>query len=107
MKIIPLLLTALLLVSCATFARDGSREAVLFNPVVSAHSLAVSVMSNGCTQTGHFYLVVTGDVIELRRTEPDLCRAAPQLVRLEFDHDFGGEAYKFKNKVRFSNRVVR
>lgn len=93
---------------CATMTDEQTgEEPVLFNPVISANALEVSVVSHGCTKAEHFYLIVRGDEIELRRTEPDFCRAAPKLVRFAFEYDFGNAAYEFKNDVRYANRVTR
>jgi len=108
--IISLLLPLLVMVNagCATMSDEqAGEEAVLFNPVVNADALEVSVVSHGCTKAEHFYLIVSGNEIELRRTEPDFCRAAPRLVRFEFNYDFGDSAYQFKNEVRYANRVTR
>ena len=106
MKIVIALLS-IVLVGCAQMPATAGRESPLFNPQLSAHSLQVSVLSHGCTTADQFYLIVDQDVIELRRTQDDLCRAAPQLVRLEFAYDFGQDVFRFKNRVRYSNRVVR
>lgn len=101
------LFSAIALAGCAQFSTQGERETVLFNPVISAQTLEVSVMSNGCTEAKHFYLKVVEQDIELRRTQPDVCRAAPHLIRLAFDYPFSGEVFQFRNTVRFSNRVER
>jgi len=108
MKVIALSLAVLVgYSSCASMSKKSGQEALLFNPAVSGQSLEVSVMSNGCTKAEHFYLKVKEELIELRRTEPDLCRAAPTLVRLAFEYPFEAGVYRFKNKTRFSNRTVR
>jgi len=98
-----------LLTACALHSTPESsgKETLLFNPVISTTSLNVSVMSNGCTKPAHFYLLVEGQNVELRRTEADLCRAAPHLVRLAFDYPFGQSVYKLKNNIRFHNRIKR
>jgi hypothetical protein len=100
-------LALLPLLSCSTLVTRANSETLLFNPVVTAQRLEVSVLSNGCTEADQFYLKFDQDVIELRRTEPDLCRGAARLVRLAFSYDFGPGVYRFKNKTRFSDRVVR
>lgn len=94
---------------CATTPEEKTgQEAVLFNPVVAIDALEVSVVSNGCTKPEHFYLLVGEDnLIELRRTKEDMCRAAPKLVRYSFEYGFGDAVYEFKNEVRYSNRVTR
>lgn len=98
---------ACFLFGCAHFSKETQSASVLFNPQVGSKALEVSVMSNGCTQASDFYLRVQDDVIELRRTKDDLCRKAPELIRLSFSYDFGKNVYRFKNKVRFSDRVNR
>lgn len=96
----------LVMTGCATLTdSEDSTETVLFNPVLNSQSLEVSVMSNGCTVPEHFYLVVRETEIELRRIEPDVCRAMPRLVRLEFDYEFAAGVYEFVNQTRFSNRI--
>lgn len=105
MKKAILVLSAVLLVSCASIQSDAFKEPVLFNPYIGPSALEVSVMSNGCTKAEHFYLVVSGNEAQLRRTKDDLCRAAPRLVRFEFDYAFGNDAYELVNEVRYSNRL--
>lgn len=98
---------AFLITGCAHFSQETEAASVLFNPVVNANALEVSVMSNGCTQATDFYLRVQDDFIELRRTKTDLCRKAPELIRLSFRYDFGKSTYRFKNEVRFADRFNR
>ena len=100
-------LALLPLLSCSTLGTKAGSEILLFNPVVTAQGLEVSVLSNGCTEAEQFYLKLKQDLIDLRRIEPDLCRAAPHLVRLAFSYSFAPGVYRFKNKTRFSDRVVR
>ena len=108
MKTTTLLLAALFLVTaCSTTPEKEGSETLLFNPVITTNALEVSVMSHGCTKAEHFYLRVDEQTIELRRTEADLCRRAPMLVRLNFDYPFAQDVYHFKNQVRFSNRINR
>ena len=95
------------LVSCASQQPKSGRENVLFNPVIAAQRFEVSVMSNGCTEPEHFYLKVTEDVVELRRTTEDVCRAAPHLIRMAFSYPFEQRVYRVKNKTRFSNRIEK
>ncbi|MFT7290191.1 MAG: hypothetical protein ACI9D8_000641, partial [Reinekea sp.] len=63
-------LAMLSLLSCSTLMTQAKSETLLFNPVVTAQRLEVSVLSNGCTEAAQFYLKFDQDVIELRRTEP-------------------------------------
>jgi hypothetical protein len=94
----------LLLVGCASINHSESKP-LLFNPEVYSNHLDVSVMSNGCTSIDYFYLIVTDDEVTVRQTKPDLCRTAPSIIRLSFDYNFDGKVYRFKNKVRYMNRV--
>ncbi len=102
-----LLIAVTALTGCANLNSKSGRENVLFNPVIQGQQLDVSVMSNGCTEPEHFYLKVSGDVVELRRTQPDLCRAAPHLVRLSFTYPFEQGVYQIKNDIRYSSRVEK
>jgi hypothetical protein len=97
----------LALSSCATTPEKEGKETLLFNPIITANAFEVSVMSNGCTSAEDFYLIVDDDSILLRRTKPDLCRAASRLVRLSFDYSFNGAVFRIKNETRYSNRVER
>lgn len=102
-----LLCSTLLLAACASNAEKEDSESLLFNPAIQGDALEVSVRSNGCTSADDFYLIVSEELIEIRRIQPDLCRAAPQLVRLSFSYDFSQGLYQFKNETRFSNRLLR
>jgi hypothetical protein len=104
-KVVFLISTLLLVVSCATTPEKPGEELLLFNPVLSGSSFEVSVMSNGCTSAEDFYLIVDEQSILLRRTKPDVCRAASRLVRLSFDYSFEHGVYQIKNDTRYSNRV--
>lgn len=102
------LFVVLSLAGCANLSFDKTkRETLLFNPVIESQSLEVSVMTYGCTKAEDFYLKVKGELVELRRINEDNCRKAPALMRLSFEYPFGSEAYRFKNDVRFSNRIDR
>jgi len=107
MKRLIVALMLLPLLSCSSLGSKAGSETLLFNPVITAQGLEVSVLSNGCTQADQFYLKLKQDRIELRRTEPDLCRSTPHLVRLAFGYSFAPGVYRFKNDTRFSDRVVR
>jgi len=93
--------------SCANLQSKSGQEDLLFNPTIAGQSFEVSIISNGCTSPEHFYLTVSEAVIEMRRTQADLCRAAPHLVRLSFSYPFDERVYEIKNEVRFSNRIER
>ena len=100
------LLSVFLLSRCTMLQPETERAEVLFNPVITANQLEVSVMTFGCTQPGDFYLTVTDDRrIELRRTRLDDCNGTPELMRLSFDYPFGQQVFRFRNAVRFNNRV--
>jgi hypothetical protein len=95
----------LFLVGCATTPEKPGEESLLFNPVISGNSFEVSVLSNGCTSAEDFYLIVDEQSILLRRTKPDLCRAATRLVRLSFEYSFENKVFQIENDARYSNRV--
>jgi hypothetical protein len=101
------LLSAISVCACATQQPKATSEAVLFNPVINASSMELSVLSNGCTSANDFYLKVSGDEVELRRIKEDICRAAPGWLRLSFEYPFGDKPYRIKNRVRFNNRILR
>ena len=104
-KVFTYLLALIGVCSCAANQPKSGQEAVLFNPVITADALEVSVLSNGCTTANDFYLRVSEDnIIELRRTRIDSCRAMPSWLRLSFEYPFGDKAYQIKNKVRLTNR---
>ena len=107
MKVLGLIVLIAVVSGCANQQAKSGREDLLFNPVIAGQTLEVSVFSNGCTAPEHFYLTVSESVVELRRTQVDLCRAAPQLVRLSFSYPFDNRVYRFKNNIRFSNRTER
>lgn len=98
-------LTLLFLTGCSVLPGRDYSVPLLFNPTVFNNRLEASVMSNGCTSTGDFYLIVNEGDVTLRQINPDVCRAAPSLIRLSFHYDFNEKVYKFKNKVRYMNRV--
>ena len=98
-------LTLLFLTGCSVLSGRDYSVPLLFNPTVFNNRLEASVMSNGCTSADDFYLIVNEDDVTLRQINPDLCRAAPELIRLSFDYDFSEKVYKLKNKVRYMNRI--
>lgn len=99
-------LLALFLSGCASWSNSASPE-VVFNPEIQGDRLSFSVVSTGCTHEDQLYLRIRGDEIEVRRTEPDLCRAAPQLKRFEMPLPNADGVWQLVNPVRYSNRVVR
>jgi hypothetical protein len=105
--LVAVILLSMVLTGCASNKPKHGLETVLLNPVISDQTLEATVMSNGCTKPEHFYLIVSEEVVELRRTQPDLCRAASQMVRLSFSYPFENRVYRFKNKTRFTNRISR
>ncbi|MBU2864875.1 hypothetical protein KO489_13535 [Reinekea forsetii] len=90
---------------CSTLSGRDYSVPLLLNPVVFSDRVEVSVMSHGCTTEDDFYLLVKGDKVTLRQIKPDLCRAAPSLIRLSFHYRFGDSLITFKNDVRYMNRV--
>ncbi|MCH8531278.1 MAG: serine protease [Saccharospirillum sp.] len=101
---VPLL--AVFLSGCASWSNSASPE-VVFNPDIQGDRLSFSVVSTGCTHEEQLYLRIRGDKVEVRRTEPDLCRAAPQLKRFEMPLPSAGGVWELVNPVRYSNRVAR
>lgn len=101
---VPLL--ALFLSGCAAWSSSADPE-VVFNPEIQGDRIAFSVVSTGCTHEDQLYLRIRGDKIEVRRTEPDLCRAAPQLKRFEMPLPEAAGVWQLVNPVRYSNRVIR
>lgn len=96
--------SCLLFVGCASLIDRNSQELVLFNPVLDAATLEVSVVATGCTEAADFYLRVVDDAIELRRIRRDSCAQPASLLRLAFSYDFSGDVYYFSNPVRFLDR---
>ncbi|MHA7880892.1 MAG: trypsin-like serine protease [Saccharospirillum sp.] len=99
-------LLAFLLSGCAAWTNSADSE-VVFNPEIQGDRIAFSVVSTGCTNEDQLYLRIRGDAIEVRRTEPDLCRAAPQLKRFEMPLPEAEGVWQLVNPVRYSNRVQR
>lgn len=105
MKHVMMAVLVMLVVGCSTLPGRDYSVPLLLNPVVFSDRVEVSVMSHGCTAEENFYLMVKGDEVTLRQIKPDLCRAAPSLIRLSFNYRFGDELITFKNDVRYMNRV--
>lgn len=101
-----ILALALILSGCAMLTPSTQRSALLFNPVISANSLDVSVMSDGCTDAQSYYLKVSDTVIEVRHARNEQCSATGEMIRLSFDYPFQNRVYEFLNEVRYSNRVM-
>ena len=102
-----LLISTLGLTACSSNPFASEPPEVVFNPIISEQGLEFSVMSNGCTQENHLLLRVKGDEVEVVRTQPDLCRAAPQLKRFVMPLPEQESVWHLENPVRFSNRVSR
>jgi len=102
----PLLVLPLIGMSACTTSpvKAGSHE-VVFNPSVNERGLEFSVVSSGCTEEMHVYLRVRGDEIEVRRTQEDMCRMAPHLVRFMMPLPEGETVWTIQNPVRYSNRT--
>lgn len=101
------LLSTLGLVACSSNPFASEPPEVVFNPAITAEGLEFSVMSNGCTQENHLLLRVKGDDVEVVRTQPDMCRAAPQLKRFVMPLPEQESVWQLENPVRYSNRVSR
>lgn len=91
--------------ACSSNPFKSDSPEVVFNPVISEEGLEFSVVSTGCTDESHLYLRVKGDLIEVRRTQPDMCRAAPHLVRFAMPLPDSETVFQLKNPVRYSSRV--
>ncbi|MFQ3228821.1 hypothetical protein [Reinekea sp.] len=105
MKATLIAIALVLITGCSVLPGRDYSVPLLFNPTVFNDRLEASVMSNGCTSAADFYLVVSEGDVTLRQINPDLCRAAPSLIRLSFNYGFSDKVYKLKNKVRYMNRV--
>lgn len=101
------LLSTLGLAACSSNPFASEPPEVVFNPTITAEGLEFSVMSNGCTQENHLLLRVKGDDVEVVRTQPDMCRAAPQLKRFVMPLPEQESVWELENPVRYSNRVSR
>lgn len=98
-------ITTLGLTACSSNPFKTDTPVVVFNPVINTAGLEFSVVSTGCTDESHLYLRAKGDTIEVRRTQADLCRAAPHLVRFVMPLPESETVWRLKNPVRYSNRV--
>lgn len=101
------LLSTLGLTACSSNPFASEPSEVVFNPTISEQGLEFSVMSNGCTQENHLLLRVKGDEVEVVRTQPDMCRATPQLKRFVMPLPEQESVWQLENPVRYSNRVSR
>lgn len=102
-----LLLSTVGLTACSSNPFASEPPEVVFNPTISEQGLEFSVMSNGCTQENHLLLRVKGDEVEVVRTQPDMCRATPQLKRFVMPLPEQESVWQLENPVRYSNRVSR
>ncbi len=101
------LLSTLGLAACSSNPFASEPPEVVFNPAITEEGLEFSVMSNGCTQENHLLLRVKGDEVEVVRTQPDMCRATPQLKRFVMPLPEQESVWQLENPVRYSNRVSR
>lgn len=104
-KSVVALLATLGLTACSSNPFKPESPEVVFNPVVGEQGLEFSVLSTGCTEENHLYLRVKGDEVEVRRTERDMCRIAPHLVRFVMPLPEGDTVWQIQNPVRYSNRT--
>ncbi|WP_425413960.1 S1 family peptidase [Saccharospirillum impatiens] len=102
-----ILMSTLGLAACSSNPFQSEPPEVVFNPTISDQGLEFSVISTGCTQENHLLLRVKGDEVEVVRTEPDMCRAAPQLKRFVMPLPEQESVWHLANPVRYSNRVSR
>ena len=101
------LLTTLGITACSSNPFQSDPPEVVFNPAITQQGLEFSVMSNGCTVENHLLLRVKGDEVEVVRTQPDMCRAMPQLKRFVMPLPEQEMVWQLVNPVRYSNRVSR
>jgi hypothetical protein len=101
------LLTTLGITACSSNPFQSDPPEVVFNPAITQQGLEFSVMSNGCTVENHLLLRVKGDEVEVVRTQPDMCRAMPQLKRFVMPLPEQETVWQLVNPVRYSNRVSR
>ncbi|WP_108126223.1 S1 family peptidase [Saccharospirillum mangrovi] len=99
--------SAVALSACSSLPKGAGEPEVLFNPEITAEGLEFSVLSHGCTESDHLFLRVEGDSLTLLRTQKDLCRTAPQLLRFAMPLPANHGVWEIENPVRFSNRVGR
>ncbi|PTY38656.1 hypothetical protein BGP77_10760 [Saccharospirillum sp. MSK14-1] len=99
------LVAALTLAGCSSLPQGAGEPEVLFNPEVKAEGLEFSVVSHGCTEDGHLFLRVEGNRLTLLRTQKDMCRTAPQLLRFVMPLPVSDNVWQIENPVRYSNRV--
>lgn len=93
--------------ACSSNPFASESPEVVFNPQVTEEGLEFSVVSYGCTEANHLLLSVEGDAVEVRRTQPDRCRAAPQLERFVMPLPENESVWRVANPVRYSNRIGR
>jgi secreted trypsin-like serine protease len=101
------LLSTLGLAACSSNPFASEPPEVVFNPAITDEGIEFSVMSNGCTVENHLLLRVNGDEVEVVRTQPDMCRATPQLKRFVMPLPEQESVWQLVNPVRYSNRVSR
>lgn len=100
-------LAALSLSACSSMPKGAGDPEVLFNPDVTADGLEFSVVSHGCTEDDHLFLRVEGSSLTLLRTQKDMCRTAPQLLRFVMPLPETNGVWQIENPVRYSNRIGR
>ncbi|MFG1496798.1 serine protease [Saccharospirillum sp. HFRX-1] len=93
------------LAGCSTMPQGAGEPEVLFNPEVTAEGFEFSVVSHGCTEDDHLFLRVDGNRLTLLRTQKDLCRTAPQMLRFVMPLPISDNVWQIENPVRYSNRV--
>ncbi len=93
------------LVSCSSSNLKSDAPEVLFNPVFNDGQLQFSVVSTGCTEEKHLYLKVKGDEVIVRRSEQDMCRMLPHLIRFAMPLPESSTVWKIENPVRYSDRA--
>lgn len=85
----------------------------LFGITTQPQILTIYVQSNGCTEKKDFKIETTKSKpqqLTVWRINPDLCRAAPRIIAIEFKKEeiglFDGE-YDVQNLFRSDNSIPR
>lgn len=100
-------LFATVLSACSSMSQGAGEPEVLFNPDITSEGLEFSVVSHGCTENDHLFLRVEGSRLTLLRTQQDMCRTAPQLLRFVMPLPATENVWQIDNPVRYSNRLGR
>lgn len=91
----PLLILASLLAATVIGSIATAKDSTSLEPLYSAQFddtyITIEVKSTGCTKPEDFSILATGkggedySTLGIRRDSPDLCRAAPHLIKLQME----------------------